>query len=205
MGLPRIAAMPAEKPAQRPGRVRRLSPATGAPAWRMRSQPIATKTAAATQRSTVMKSPHWSTMTESPKIATSGQMRSPSATPTASGQALAKPPLSARAVSATQTGPGVTHRMATAPRYRRTAPADTVMCASPVFRTPGPRAGRSAVRGLRSGHPGRVSPVCGRAARGFARMGRPPHAPSGKVRLPSCPSGQKGFIATSQTCPSGSA
>ena len=42
---------------------------------------------------------------------------SPSTTPTAKGQALAKPPDRLRAVSATQTGPGMAHKSAIAPAY----------------------------------------------------------------------------------------
>ncbi len=50
-----------------------------------------------------------------PAIATSGQITSPTTTPNANGQADRKPPASARATMATQTGPGVRNRMNSAP------------------------------------------------------------------------------------------
>jgi hypothetical protein len=70
---------------------------------------------AATHFSASRKPPQTDTSHVTPRIARSGQRRSPTVTPTASGQACRNPPESARAVSATQTGPGVKNRMRSAP------------------------------------------------------------------------------------------
>ena len=115
MGLARIAATPAAKPAQRPGRVRRLSAASARPALRQSAQPMPRNIATATQRMRPSTSPQTATIQLRPRIAASGQSPSPMLTPTASGQAAANPPDSARAPSATHTGPGVMKRSRSAP------------------------------------------------------------------------------------------
>ena len=70
---------------------------------------------APTRRSTVMNPSKTETIHDTPRIASSGQSASPTTTPSASGQAALNPPESARAVSASQTGPGVKNRMTSAP------------------------------------------------------------------------------------------
>jgi len=71
-------------------------------------------TPAAIQRRISRVSPQADRTQARPRIAQSGHIRSPRATPTASGHAPRIPPESARAVSATQTGPGTAHSPAMA-------------------------------------------------------------------------------------------
>lgn len=69
----------------------------------------------ATQRSNVMRPVNSDTTQDMPATAISGHRMSPTATPTASGQAAGKPPETERATSANHTGPGVRNSTSKAP------------------------------------------------------------------------------------------
>ena len=71
-------------------------------------------TAQATQRSSVITPSTSATTQARPRMARKAQTTSPTATPMASGQAAGNPPAIDRAISASQTGPGVRNRIRSA-------------------------------------------------------------------------------------------
>jgi hypothetical protein len=69
----------------------------------------------ATQRKTSMNPLNSDPTQDTPKIAINGQITSPTTTPSANGHAERNPPAKARAIKATQTGPGVRNSTNNAP------------------------------------------------------------------------------------------